>query len=152
MTGVEQFGLFAMGVDLPAEGLIHVTSLQDDFYHYDARSRTLMGRRANHQFRLGDLLLVEIAHIDLDKRELDFRLIKRLEHRSVRSGVAKKKPTKKRSGTKSAPRGKKKKAAKAKKKKTTTSTRKKSAPQEDLGLSTLRVGRHALRQRVPIRV
>ena len=40
VTGVEEFGLFVQGLELPAEGLIHVSSLQDDFYRYD-RARTL---------------------------------------------------------------------------------------------------------------
>ena len=35
ITGVEDFGLFAQGVDLPAEGLIHVSTLADDYYRFD---------------------------------------------------------------------------------------------------------------------
>src|SRR5690606_35784012 len=52
VTGVEDFGLFVQGVDLPAEGLIHVSSLQDDYYHYDDRTHTLSGRREGNTFRL----------------------------------------------------------------------------------------------------
>jgi ribonuclease R len=75
VTGVEDFGLFVQGVELPAEGLIRVNSLQDDFYQYDDRTHTLAGRRAGNSFRLGDRVRVEIAHVDVDRRELDFRLI-----------------------------------------------------------------------------
>lgn len=75
VTGVEDFGLFVQGVDLPAEGLIHVSSLQDDYYHYDDRTHTLSGRREGNTFRLGDIVRVEIARVDVDRRELDYRLV-----------------------------------------------------------------------------
>ncbi len=74
VTGVESFGLFVQGVKLPAEGLIHVDSLADDYYDFDRASHTLTGRRAGNSFRLGDLLDVVVAHVDLERRELDFRL------------------------------------------------------------------------------
>lgn len=77
ITGVEQFGLFAQGIELPAEGLIHVTSLADDFYQYDRRTHTLAGRRSGNQFRLGDRARVVVVRVDVDRRELDFRLVER---------------------------------------------------------------------------
>jgi len=75
VTGVEQYGLFARGVELPAEGLIHVNSLQDDYYHFDRASRTLMGRRQGSTYRLGDLVRVAVARVDIDQRELDLRIV-----------------------------------------------------------------------------
>lgn len=80
ITGVEQFGLFAQGIELPAEGLIHVTSLADDYYQYDRRTHTLSGRRSENQFRLGDRVRVVVAQVDVDRRELDFRLVARRGH------------------------------------------------------------------------
>lgn len=77
ITGVEQYGLFAQGIELPAEGLIHVTSLADDYYQYDRPSHTLSGRRSENQFRLGDRVRVVVAQVDVDRRELDFRLVER---------------------------------------------------------------------------
>ena len=74
ITGVERFGLFAQGTELPAEGFIHISSLDDDFYEYEAASHTLTGHRLGNAFRLGDLVQVEIAHVDVDRRQLDFRL------------------------------------------------------------------------------
>jgi ribonuclease R len=74
VTGVESFGLFAQGIELPAEGLIHVTSLADDYYHFDRTTHSLVGRRAGNQFRLGDPIRVAVARVDVDRRELDFRL------------------------------------------------------------------------------
>ena len=89
ITGVEEFGFFAQGVDLPAEGLVHVDSLGDDFYRYDDKSHSLAGYRSGNRYRLGDLIRVEVAHVDLDRRELDFRLVQRLE----RAGQFKRKKT-----------------------------------------------------------
>ncbi|MGD9722813.1 MAG: ribonuclease R [Pirellulales bacterium] len=77
VTGVEEFGLFVQGIELPAEGLVHVSSLADDFYRYDRRSHTLSGHRAGNTFRLGDPVTVTVARVDVDRRELDFRIVGR---------------------------------------------------------------------------
>ena len=77
VTGVEEFGLFVQGVQLPAEGLVHVTTLADDYYHFDRRSHSLTGRRGGNAFRLGDRVRVEVARVDIERRELDFRIIER---------------------------------------------------------------------------
>lgn len=77
VTGVEDFGLFVQGIELPAEGLIHVTSLEDDYYDYDRKAHTLTGRRAGNSFRLGDQVRVTVGRVDVDRRELDFRLVAR---------------------------------------------------------------------------
>ncbi|MFZ5833480.1 MAG: ribonuclease R family protein, partial [Planctomycetota bacterium] len=73
VTGVESYGMFVQGVELPAEGLVRADSLADDFYYFDRDSHTLTGRRGK-VFRLGDLLRVQVARVDLERRELDFRL------------------------------------------------------------------------------
>jgi ribonuclease R len=75
VTGVERFGLFAMGTELPAEGMIHISSMQDDNYRFDADTHSLVGYREGNRYRLGDLLRVEVAHVDIDRRQLDFRLV-----------------------------------------------------------------------------
>jgi ribonuclease R len=75
ITGVEPFGMFVAGVDLPAEGLIHIDTLRGDTYWYDERSHSLTGRRAGGRYRLGDVVQVEVAVVDVDRRELDFRLV-----------------------------------------------------------------------------
>ncbi|MGY8770503.1 MAG: ribonuclease R [Pirellulales bacterium] len=77
ITGVEGFGLFVQGLDIPADGLIHIDSLQDDYYRYDAATHTMTGHKSNNRFRLGDVIKVAIAHVDIDKRELDFRFVDR---------------------------------------------------------------------------
>jgi ribonuclease R len=79
VTGVETFGLFVQGIELPAEGLIHVSSLADDQYRFDRTTHTLSGCRSGNSYRLGDPLRVAVFRVDLDRRELDFRLIRRHE-------------------------------------------------------------------------
>jgi ribonuclease R len=77
VTGVESFGLFVQGLDLPAEGFIPIASLHDDYYFYDRAAHTLSGRREGNTFRLGDTLRVAVARVDLERRELDFQLVGR---------------------------------------------------------------------------
>jgi ribonuclease R len=74
ITGVEDFGLFAQGVEIPAEGLVPIINLPDDEYDYDTRAHALVGRRGN-QFRLGDKVLVEIASVDMDERKLELKVV-----------------------------------------------------------------------------
>jgi len=74
VTGVEPFGLFVQGLEIPAEGLVPLDALPDDSYRYDKASHTLAGRRAGQSYRLGDRVRVTVATVDLDRRTLDFRL------------------------------------------------------------------------------
>ncbi len=78
ITGVADYGFFVRGIQLPAEGLVHITSLQDDYYHFERRSHLLEGRRAGNQFRLGDRVRVRVVRVEMDRRELDFHLVSKL--------------------------------------------------------------------------
>ena len=75
ITGVESFGLFVQGLEIPAEGLLHVDALQQDSYSYDRAAHTLSGHRAGNTFRLGDRVRVAVSRVDIDRRELDFHLV-----------------------------------------------------------------------------
>jgi len=75
ITGVESFGLFVQGIEIPAEGLVPIEALPNDNYSYERYSRTLSGARKKNQFRLGDKVQVEVANVDLDKRLLEFNLL-----------------------------------------------------------------------------
>jgi ribonuclease R len=70
VVGVEDFGFFCRLLALPAEGLIHVTSLADDYYYLEEGTHTLVGRRSGKRYRLGDRLQVRVAHVDVDRRDL----------------------------------------------------------------------------------
>jgi ribonuclease R len=74
VTGVEPYGLFVQGLDLPAEGLLAAESLPDDIYRYERAGHLLAGRRKGNVFRLGDRLRVVVETVDLDRRTLDLRL------------------------------------------------------------------------------
>jgi len=75
ITGVAEYGFFAQAEKFPAEGLVHVSSLADDFYSFDDTSRSLIGGRTKKRYRLGDRVRVQVARVDLQKRMLDFRLV-----------------------------------------------------------------------------
>jgi ribonuclease R len=77
VTGVAQFGMFAQGIELPAEGLVHVTSLADDYYRFERASHALVGYRQGNAYRLGDKIRVAVARVDVDRRELDLRVVGR---------------------------------------------------------------------------
>ena len=71
IVGVEDFGLFCRLAELPADGLIHVRTLGDDYYYVESGTHTLIGRRTGKRYRLGDKVAVTIARVDIDRRELD---------------------------------------------------------------------------------
>lgn len=96
ITGVENFGVFVMGRDLPAEGFIHITALGDDYYKHDRASHTINGFRSGNTFRLGDTVKVAVASVDIDARQLDFKFLGR--GKSAKQGSGKKSSSKKRSG------------------------------------------------------
>jgi ribonuclease R len=75
ITGVADYGFFAQAEQIPAEGLVHISSLIDDYYQHDEMSHTLEGKRTRRRFRLGDRVKVEVARVDVQKRMLDFRLV-----------------------------------------------------------------------------
>src|SRR5690606_36384797 len=55
-----------------------------DYYRFDRASHSLTGHRAGNQFRLGDLVQVKIAYVDIDRRELDFQIVRRLKKAAAR--------------------------------------------------------------------
>lgn len=77
ITGVEEFGLFAQGVELPAEGLIATESLADDSYRFDRDTHTLVGYRQGNHFRLGDRIKARVVLVDMDRRELNLQVVGR---------------------------------------------------------------------------
>jgi ribonuclease R len=77
ITGVENFGLFITGITIPAEGFVHISSLTDDFYKFDRSGHVIAGYRSGNSFRLGDGVRVAVAAVNIDTRELNFRLLGR---------------------------------------------------------------------------
>jgi ribonuclease R len=77
ITSVEEFGIFAQSVDYLVDGLIHVSTLTDDYYRFDPATYALEGRRTGRTYRLGDAINVRVARVDLDRRQLDFQLARK---------------------------------------------------------------------------
>ncbi|MFI0471788.1 ribonuclease R [Halomonas sp. HMF6819] len=74
IASVTQFGLFVRLDTFFVEGLVHVTSLPSDYYHYEAEKHRLKGERTGATYRLGDGLTVQVARVDMDDRKIDFAL------------------------------------------------------------------------------
>ncbi|MFN3785792.1 MAG: ribonuclease R, partial [Thiothrix sp.] len=77
ISGVTGFGLFVELSDIYVEGLLHVTALTNDYYHFDPVRHQLTGENSGRIYRLGDTLQVTVARVDLDERKIDFVLAKR---------------------------------------------------------------------------
>jgi ribonuclease R len=123
VTSVLGFGLFVELADIYVEGLVHITSLRNDYYHFDSGKHTLTGEHSRKSYRLGDSVRVKVARVDLDDKKIDFEMLDDEGESlpSERPGRASKKDSKK--GSKKGAR----KSSKPKSKKSTSdkSTRKK---------------------------
>jgi len=73
ITGVTNFGLFVQIGELMIDGLVHVTSLANDYYHFESGSQQLVGERSGKKFRLGDAMRVRVQRVDMETRRIDFR-------------------------------------------------------------------------------
>ncbi len=76
---VRNFGMFVHIHQVQAYGLVHVSELSDDFYDFNPMGLELKGRRNGKVFRVGSVLKVIIAKVDMDKQQLDFQLVEVIE-------------------------------------------------------------------------
>ncbi len=74
ITGVTSFGLFVELNEVYVDGLVHVTALENDYYHYDPLKHLLYGERSGRTYRLADPIRVVVTRVDLDERKIDFAL------------------------------------------------------------------------------
>jgi ribonuclease R len=73
---VETFGIFAQGIEIPVEGLVHIRRLESkENFDYDQKARAMIGRSTGTKYRLGDPVVVKVAKVDIDRRSLDFDLL-----------------------------------------------------------------------------
>jgi ribonuclease R len=75
ISGVTAFGAFVALDGVYVEGLVHVTELGNDYFHFDAAKHQLMGERTRKRFRLGDRLKVKVIRVDLDTSKIDFTVV-----------------------------------------------------------------------------
>ena len=71
---VRNYGLVVELPDALVTGVVHVSTLSDDFYRFDAAQRRLLGRRTNRRFSVGDEIRVFVARVDTFKRQIDFAI------------------------------------------------------------------------------
>ncbi len=71
ITGVQSYGFFVEIEELLVEGLVHVSSLKDDWYEYRARQQKLVGRKNRRQYRLGDQVDVQVKSVDYYRQQID---------------------------------------------------------------------------------
>ena len=72
ISGVSSFGIFVQLDDIYVDGLVHVTALDNDYYHFDPVGHRLTGERAGMVYRLGDPIRVRLVAVNLDDRKIDF--------------------------------------------------------------------------------
>lgn len=75
IAAVTSFGFFVELDAVYVEGLVHVSSLSNDYYHYDPERQRLVGERGGQHYKLGDSVQVRVAKVDLDDRKMDFELV-----------------------------------------------------------------------------
>ncbi len=74
ISGVQSYGFFAEILPFMAEGLVHVSSLNDDWYEYRSRQSRLIGRKSKMIYQLGDMLKVKIIKVDILKNQIDLEV------------------------------------------------------------------------------
>ncbi len=76
ISSVTGFGLFVALSDVYVEGLVHISELPSDYFHYDAAQQCLLGERSGKRYRIGDPLNVKLVRVDLETSKIDFILNK----------------------------------------------------------------------------
>ena len=79
ISAVTAFGFFVELKDVFVEGLVHVSNLDKDFFHYDPAGLSLNGERTGISYRMGDVVQVIVARVNLDDRKIDLELVKQVE-------------------------------------------------------------------------
>jgi len=74
VTSVHAFGCFVELQEIFVEGLVHVSTLEDDFYQYEEERHRLIGMNRRREFTIGTPVEVHVHKVDLERREIDFRL------------------------------------------------------------------------------
>ncbi len=109
ISGIAPYGFFVELEGFFVEGLVHVSALHDDYYHYDESRHTFIGAKRRRQFRLGDPVRICVEKVDLENLQIDFSVV---EEKQRKQPAASKKKDRLRRGGKRKP-----KKARARKKK-----------------------------------
>ena len=82
VSSVTSFGMF-IELENTVEGLIRLANMRDDYYIYDQETYTIMGERTHKTFKIGDSVRIQVENVNVDFREIDFKLIAKLEDSNV---------------------------------------------------------------------
>jgi ribonuclease R len=74
VTGVTSFGLFVELIEHYVEGLVHVSTMADDYYRFSEQTHALFGENTRKTYRLGDRVTVQVVRVDLERRQIDLGL------------------------------------------------------------------------------
>jgi ribonuclease R len=119
ISAVTSFGFFVELQSIYVEGLVHIASLRQDYFLFDAASHRLYGERTGVRYRLGDSVKIKVVRVNLDDKKIDFELLESAKKATKPAAKAKprsKKADEPKAKTKAKPKSKKP-AAKAKAKK-----------------------------------
>jgi ribonuclease R len=75
ISGVKEWGIYVELDENKCEGMVPLFELTDDFYEFDEKNYCIIGRRTHKKYQLGDVIEIEIARANLDKKQLDFRIV-----------------------------------------------------------------------------
>ncbi len=141
ISSVTSFGIFVELSEIYVEGLVHITALKHDYYHFDPVHHRLIGERMGRIYRLGDPVKVIVTRVDLEEKKIDFELSdkspvvtddqprgKQKKNKHKKRVAAKKKTSSRKKTAKKATRKKGKKSGKKKSTQQKSSGRKKSKP------------------------
>jgi ribonuclease R len=84
VTGVAAYGLFIELIEHYVEGLVHISSMADDYYRFVEQQHVLLGENTRKIYRLGDKVRVQVVRVDMERRQVDLGLVEILE--AVRRG------------------------------------------------------------------
>ena len=84
ISSVTGFGFFVQLTGIYVEGLVHISTLENDYYHFNATSHSLEGEHSGKRFRLADSVTVRVAAVNLDDRKIDFELMGQLSGKGAK--------------------------------------------------------------------
>ena len=86
VSAVTSFGIFVALDDVFIEGLVHISDLGSDYFHYDDAKHQLVGERTGKRFRLADRVRVQLVRVDMESSKIDFRLAEEAGSKGGRRG------------------------------------------------------------------
>ena len=90
ISGVTEWGLYVELNSNKCEGMVPIRDLTDDYYEFDEKNYSIVGRHANTRYRLGDKITIQVARANLDRKQLDFAIVDALHPRRDEDTLGKK--------------------------------------------------------------